>query len=103
LDFHTELVLLLRMGGAATYHTGENPERCTRQSALIAAMNVKFHSNLIRADQSTAENVGRREEVHAEDINIKAPTDRLSSFFIKNFIFYSSSESSRYILTGCPY
>lgn len=83
MDFHTELVLLLRMGGAATYHTGENPERCTRQFALIAAMNVRFHSNLIRADQSTAENAGRREEVHAEDINIKAPTDRLSSFLQK--------------------
>jgi len=53
-------------------HTEESPERCTRQSALIAAKSVKFRSSLIPADQFTAKNVGRREEAHAEeDTNIK--------------------------------
>ncbi len=37
-------------------------ERCTRQSALIAAKNVKFHSNLTELGQCTAENVTQKED-----------------------------------------
>jgi len=36
-------------------------ERCTRQSALIAVKNVKFHSNPTEPGQYTAENVTRKD------------------------------------------
>ncbi len=45
----------------------EKAEKCTRQSALIVAMNVKSHSNLIQAGQFIAESVGQRED-HREEI-----------------------------------
>ena len=45
-------------------------ERCTRQSALIAVKNVKFHSNPILADQFTVEIVGQREG-DLEDLDIR--------------------------------
>ena len=57
----------------------ENPERCTRQFALIAVMNVKFHSSPIPAGQSTVEIVGRREEEQVQGTNTKAR--RLSNIF----------------------
>ena len=44
-------------------------ERCTRQSALIASKNVKFHSSLTKPDQSTAENVTEKED-HPEDTRL---------------------------------
>jgi hypothetical protein len=44
-------------------------ERCTRQSALIAAKNVKFHSNPTEPDQYTAENATENED-HLEDIRL---------------------------------
>ena len=37
----------------------EDLVKCTRQLAQIAEKNVKFHSNLLKEDQSTAENVIR--------------------------------------------
>jgi len=50
----------------------ENAERCTRQSALIAAKNVKYHSNLIQTDLSTAETAGQREGPEEErDIKLE--------------------------------
>jgi len=45
-----------------------DPEKCTKPSVQIAAKNAKFHSNPILADQSTAENAGRRKE-NREDID----------------------------------
>jgi hypothetical protein len=42
-------------------------ERCTRQSALIAAKNAKFHSNPTEPGQYTAENVTQKED-HLDDI-----------------------------------
>jgi hypothetical protein len=44
-------------------------ERCTRQSVLIAAKNVKFHSNPTEPDQFTAENVTEK-EARPEDIKL---------------------------------
>ena len=44
-------------------------ERCTRQSALNASKNVKFHSNPMEPDQYTAENATEK-EVHPEDIRL---------------------------------
>jgi len=41
-------------------------ERCIRQSALIVAKNVKYHSNLTKADLSTAKNVGQKEDPQEE-------------------------------------
>jgi len=41
-------------------------ERCTRQSALIVAKNVKYHSNPTKADLSTAKNVGQKEDPQEE-------------------------------------
>jgi hypothetical protein len=50
----------------------ENAERCTRQSALIAAKNVKYHSNLIQTDRSTAKTAGQREGPEEErDIKLE--------------------------------
>jgi len=40
--------------------------KCTKQSVLIAAKSVKFHSNLTQVGQFTAENVGQKED-HQED------------------------------------
>jgi hypothetical protein len=37
-------------------------KRCTRQSALIVAKNVKFHSNPMELGQYTAENVTQKED-----------------------------------------
>jgi hypothetical protein len=44
-------------------------ERCTRQSALIAVKNVKFHSSLTEPGQFTAENVTEK-EARPEDIKL---------------------------------
>jgi hypothetical protein len=41
-------------------------KRCTRQSALNAERNVKYHSSLMAADQYTAESVTRREHPQEE-------------------------------------
>ena len=43
-------------------HTKESPVKCTRLSALTAATSAKCLLSQIRADQSTAGNVGQREE-----------------------------------------
>jgi len=40
----------------------ERAEKCIKQSAPIAAKNVKFRSNPILPDQFTAEIVGQRED-----------------------------------------
>jgi len=45
--------------GGIKCHTIEQTEKCTRQLAVIAAMNAKFHSNQKKADQSIAKNVFR--------------------------------------------
>jgi hypothetical protein len=45
-------------------------EKCTRQSAQIAVRNAKFRSNPTRADQSTAESVGQKEEAAEDDKRI---------------------------------
>ena len=45
-------------------------ERCTMQSVLNVDKNVKFHSNLIKADLYTAENVMLNEDPQ-EEIDIK--------------------------------
>jgi hypothetical protein len=52
-------------------------ERCTRQSALIAAKNVKFHSSLTEPDQYTAENVIQK-DARLDDIR-----NRLSALTLK--------------------
>jgi len=44
-------------------------ERCTRQSALIAVKNVKFHSSPTALGQYTAENAIQNED-HLEDIRL---------------------------------
>jgi len=44
-------------------------ERCTRQFAVIAVKNVKFHSSLTEAGQFTAENAFQNED-HPEDIRL---------------------------------
>jgi hypothetical protein len=41
-------------------------KRCTRQFALIAGRNVKYHSSLMAADLYTAESVTRREHPQEE-------------------------------------
>ena len=49
-----------------------SPEKCTRQPVRTAARNAKFLSNLIRADQFTAENAGLKEDNQGqEDIRNK--------------------------------
>jgi len=53
-------------GVETTNCTKESQERCTRQSALIVAKNAKYHSNPTKADPSTAENVGQKEDPQEE-------------------------------------
>jgi len=36
-----------------------DPEKCIRQFAVTAAKRVKYHSNLLRGNQSIARNVGK--------------------------------------------
>ena len=36
-----------------------DPEKCTRQFAVTAAKRVKYHSNLLRGNQSIVRNVGK--------------------------------------------
>ena len=55
-------------------------ERCTRQSALIVAKNVKFHSSLTEPDQFTAENVTEK-EAHPEDIKLAYNSELGFNFF----------------------
>ena len=40
----------------------ENPEKCTRQCALIVVRNVKFRSSLTEADPYTVENAMLNED-----------------------------------------
>ncbi len=47
-------------------------KRCTRQFALIAAMNAKSHSSLMVADPYTAESVTRREHQQEDDSRLNA-------------------------------
>jgi len=48
----------------------ENQEQCIRQFVLSVKRNVKYHSNLMKADLSTAKNVGQR-KAPQEEVNIK--------------------------------
>jgi hypothetical protein len=41
-------------------------EKCIRQFVLNVEKNVKSHSSLTRAGQSTAENAGRRKEIQED-------------------------------------
>jgi hypothetical protein len=45
-------------------------EKCTMQSALNVDKNVKFHSNLTKADLYTAENVTERKDPPEVDIKL---------------------------------
>ena len=60
----------------------ENLAKCIVQSALIAVTNVKFHSNLILADQSIVEIVGQK-----EDEQVVSVTRRLRERIVSNFLF----------------
>jgi hypothetical protein len=46
-------------------------EKCTTQSALNAEKNVKYHSNLTKADQYTAEIVTLKNDLQEVDIKLK--------------------------------
>ncbi len=63
----------------------EKTEKCTRQSALIAAKNVQFHSNPMEADQYTAENAILNED-HPEDIKLTSQNLR---YVLRTFLFFS--------------
>ena len=49
----------------------ENLARCIVQSALIVIANVKFHSNLTRADPYTVEIVGQNEDEQTVSVTSK--------------------------------
>ena len=59
-------------------------EKCTMPSALNVDKNVKFHSNLIKADPSIAENVTLNEDPR-EEIDIKLSP---ASIYFGHSIFY---------------
>ena len=44
----------------------EDQEKCIRQFVLSVKRNVKYHSNLTKADLSTAKNVGQRKDPQEE-------------------------------------
>ena len=61
----------------------ENLAKCIVQSALIAVTNVKFHSNLILADQSIVEIVGQK-----EDEQVVSVTRRLRERIVSTFFYF---------------
>lgn len=56
------------------------------QSALIVVTNVKFHSNLILADQSTVEIVGQKEDEQEDSVTRRLREHIVSSFYIQIFL-----------------
>jgi len=67
---------------------GENQEKCIRQFVLSVSRNVKFHSNLTKADLYTAENATQREDPQEEvAIDIKL-TSYLSILRSQPFFFF---------------
>ena len=63
--------LLLRIAKHKGVETANcTKEKCTRQSALIAVKNAKYHSNPTKTDLSTAKNVGQK-EARQEETGIK--------------------------------
>jgi len=71
----------------------ENQEKCIRQFVLSVARNVKFRSNLMKADPYTAENAMQREDPQ-EEIDINSQADFL--FFVHNpFSFLIFSRGAR--------
>jgi hypothetical protein len=61
----------------------ENLARCIVQSVLIAVTNVRFHSNLILADQSIVEIVGQK-----EDEQVVSVTRRLCERIFFNLFYF---------------
>jgi len=61
----------------------ENLAKCIVQSALNAVTNVKFHSNLILADQSIVEIVGQK-----EDELVVSVTRRLRERIVSTFFYF---------------
>ena len=62
----------------------ENLAKCMVQSALNAAKNVKYHSNLIPAGQSIVETVGQKEDEHVVSVTRRA---YVNASFFNHFIF----------------
>jgi len=65
-------------------------ERCTMLSVLNVDKNVKFHSNLTKADPSIAENVMLNEDPR-EEIDIKLQASIYSQhviFFLSQYFFF---------------
>jgi len=58
-----------------------DPEKCTRQFAVTAAKRVKYHSNLLRGNQSIVRNVGK-------SISLPDDTERAARHFLE--IFFNS-------------
>jgi len=48
----------------------DHQEKCTKQSAQNANKNVKFRSNLTKADPYIAKNVGQKKD-HPEEIDFR--------------------------------
>ena len=59
----------------------ENLAKCIVQSALNAVTNVKFHSNLILADQSIVEIVGQKEDEQVVSVTRRLRERIFSTFF----------------------
>jgi len=60
----------------------ENLAKCIMQSALSAVKNVRFHSNLILADQSIVEIVGQKEDEQVVSVTRRLCERIFSTFFI---------------------
>jgi hypothetical protein len=60
----------------------ESLARCIVQSALIAVTNVKFHSNLILADQSIVEIVGQKEDEQEDTVTRRLLERIVTTFFL---------------------
>ena len=60
----------------------ENLAKCIMQSALSAVKNVRFHSNLIPADQSIVETVGQKEDEQVVSVTRRLRERVVSTFFI---------------------
>ena len=63
----------------------ENLAKCIVQSALSVVKNVRFHSNLILADQSIVEIVGQKEDEQVVSVTRRLRERIVSTFFFSIF------------------
>jgi len=71
-----------------------DPERCTRQFAVTAAKRVKYHSNLLRGNQSIVGNVGKSIGLPDDTERAKADNEDVKVFAAPKAVYQRQMKSS---------